>query len=712
MTELTWRHGPIRVLATDFVAMGPDLPRTAGGTESPGQYIKRFRITNEGNVPRRGHFGLYVQAEVNGGIGEPGLSWQDTDRTLLATNRGHGHANRKLARDATVEFALALDERGPVFCEPTGANEAMLLRPLQLPAGATVTVDVLVSGAFTGWRGDMGTFEHWLRPALAWFRATDLDRIEEATAAAWDDYVEPLPTLRFPRPTYGASLRRSALAAAIHCDAKWGAIATGFDRGLHAYCWPRDAAWTGGAMDRVGHPEIGRGVLDWLTRVRGKNRPYTYWCQKYTIDGWPEWETPAVDQTAIIPWVLERHVKRTGDMAFLTASWPLIEQAAAVCGGASGHPGLRLLDDLSLISSSGIWDNRFGAFLYSNACVVAGLRAASRLADALERPEPAERWRVLADRIWECGILGRCSGPHRSPGLVDPETGRFLDARRMSIRKGLWTDNPEWLVDISWGIDISLLGLVVPFGLLPASDPQMQATAEAILKHNVAEGAPSTLVRWGFDPAHPDPRMSPGEPHQHDPSSLATLWMARYLIQLGRETGEGSVWTRALALLDDILVRLCPLGLALRPGGRRGEDGSPRPTPVPGVWGLHAMLIETLLDLTGLDYEARARRLTLDPVLPPPWPKVGLSQPLRCGEVAYHLERPVGASSYRLVLETRLEHSVTLDVGITCPGLSELGFWNARPNSSPPQFDGSNGRVTWTLELPAGEVACEWSWGA
>jgi GH15 family glucan-1,4-alpha-glucosidase len=712
MTELVWRHGPIRVLATDFVATGPDLPRTAGSTESPGQSLKRFRITNEGSTPRQGLFGLYVQAEVNGGIGEPGLTWQDTEGTLLATNRGHSHTNRKLARDATVEFAIALDGRGPVFCEPTGAMEAMLLRPLVLPAGETVTVDVLVSGAFTGWRGDTGTFEHWLRPALAWFRAADLDRLEEMTAAAWDEFVEPLPTLRFPRPVYGASLRRSALATAIHCDAKWGAIASGFDRGLHAYCWPRDAIWTGGAMDRAGHPEIGRGVLDWLARVRGKNRPYTYWCQKYTIDGWPEWETPAVDQTALVPWALERHARRTGDTAFIAASWPMIEQAATVCGGASGHPGLRWLDDLGLVSSTGLWDNRFGAFLYSNACVVAGLRAAARLAEALEKPEPASRWRALADHIWEAGILGRSSGAHRAPGLLDPETGRFLDGRRVSLRKGLWTADPQAMVEVSWGIDVSLLGPVVPFGLLPASHPHMQATAEAILKHNVAEGAPSTLVRWASDPAHADARPSPGEAHEHDPSSLATLWMARYLVQLGRETGEGNVWSRALAFLDDILVRLCPLGLALRPGGRRGDDGSPRPTPVPGVWGLHAMLIETLLDLAGLDYDARARRLILDPVLPPAWPKIGLSQPFRCGDLAYQLERPAGSTNYRLTLEGRLEHDVTLDIGVTCPGLPELDWWNARPTGPPPQFDGSNGRVAWTLELPAGEVSCEWGWGA
>lgn len=710
MTELTWRHGPIRVLATDFVVMGNDLPRTAGGTESPGQYIKRFRITNEGETARKAHFGIYVQAEVNGGIGEPGLSWHDGDRTLLATNRGHGHANRKLARDATVEFALALDDRGPVFCEPTGPNEAILLRPVDLPAGGSVTVDLLVSGAFTGWRGDTGTFEHWLRPALAWFRGADLDKIEQATAAAWDDYVEPIPTLRFPRPAYGAGLRRSALVAALHCDAKWGAIAAGFERGLHAYCWPRDAVFAGGAMDRVGHSDIGHGVFDWLARVRGKNRPYTYWCQKYTIDGWPEWETPAVDQTAIIPWGLERHYRRTGDLAYLGASWPLVEQAAAVCGGASGHPGLRFLDDLNLVSSSGIWDTRFGAFCYSNVCIVAGLRAAARIATILDKAEAARQWNTLADRIWELGILKAVSPAGDGPGLFDSTTGRFLDSRRVSTRKGLWSDSKDSSVECSWGVDISMLGAAIPFGLLPANDPRMRATADAILKFNAASGAPNLLTRWGLDPNCPDTRSSPSESHQRDPSSLATLWMARYLIQLGRENGDANVWTKALSFLDEILVRLCPLGLALLAGARRAENGEYRPNPVPGVWGLHAMVIEALLDLAGLDYDSLSRTLVLDPALPAPWPHIGLSQPFNCGEVSYRLERPIGAGRYHLVVESRLLHDVTLEARVTCPGLRSLASWHARPNTAAPAFDPANGRLQWTHILPHGESTADWTW--
>ncbi|HEX8199427.1 MAG TPA: glycosyl hydrolase, partial [Isosphaeraceae bacterium] len=526
VTELRWRLGPVRVLATDFVVMGTELlPRTAGGTESPGQYIKRFLISNEGTQDRRGTFGIYVQAEVNGGIGEPGLSWQDGDRTLLATNRGHGHTNRKLARDATVEFALALDDRGPVQCEPTGPNEAILLRPLELPAGGTVTVDLLVSGAFTGWRGDAGTFEHWLRPALAWFRAAELDRIEHETAAQWDAFTEPLPTPHCPKPAYSVALRRSALVAALHADAKWGSIAAGFDRGLSAYCWPRDALAVGEALGRVGHPEIGRGVFEWLSRVRGQNRPYSYWFQKYTIDGWPEWETPAVDQTAMIPWALERHYRRTGDLAFVAEHWPMIEQAAQVCRGDAGHPGLRWLEDLSLIHSAGVWGSRFGAYLYSNACVVAGLRAAGRLAALLDKPpDLARRWQDLADRVWERGIAQPVPPDGQGPGLVDPESGRFLESRRLSIRRGLWCDRLE-AINASRAIDISQLGPAVPFDLMPAADPRVRRTAEAILRHNTYRGDPNALTRWAPDPDHPQDSFPPSESHRYDQSSLATLWM-------------------------------------------------------------------------------------------------------------------------------------------------------------------------------------------
>jgi hypothetical protein len=711
-TKLTWRYGPIQVLITDFVAMGDCLPSNAGREKSPGQYLKRFFIQNQGSEAEAAVFGVYVRAEVNGGVGDVGLSWHDIDQSLLAINRGHGHSNRKLARDATIEFALALDDRGEVECEPTGPNEAILFRPIELPAGATVTVDLLVSGAFTGWSGDRGTFEHWLRPALNWFRSANLDQVEQTTAREWDDFIEPIPDLSFPKPAYAVSLRRSALAAALHVDAEWGSIASGFDRGLSAYCWPREAVWVGNALVRLGHAAIGRGAYQWLNRVRHRHRPFLYWMQKYSIDGVPEWETPALDQTAMIPWGLERYYRQTGDRELVAAAWPMVEQAVKVCcGEPSGHPGLRMLEELNLISSAGNGDQLYGAFLYSNACAVAGLRAAARLATELGLEEPAQRWRSCADRIWDGGILTELvTGRSEGPAPAGSDSGRFLQARRLSKLRGLWTSHPDYLIDRSETLEITMLGLAVPFGLLPASDPRLARTAESILRINAAgKGDSNLLARTAFEPIEAGRGGSSGDPHEV--SSLATLWMVRFLIQLGRETGQGRHWTRALAMLDAILGRLSQLGLVLRSPGRGTESARRASNPGGIAWTLHAMCIDAILDLAGLDYDAVDRRLSLRPVLPGHWPQTGIKQSLPCGEVAYQLQRPIGGKVYQLRLGTRLDIPVTLQVDLTCPDLKELGPWQASSAMPEPSFETRTGRLGWSMTLPAGHGDWTWTWG-
>lgn len=710
-TKLSWRHGPVRVLQADFVAMGDCLPLNAGQERSPGQYIKRFFITNEGAESRPAVFGVYVHAEVNGGVGDVGLSWHEIDEVLLAINRGHGHSSRKLARDATVEFALALDGRGGVECEPTGPNEAILFRSLELPAGRTVTIDLLVSGAFTGWSGDRGTFEHWLRPALNWFRSTDLDAVEQETAGQWDEFIEPIPEFHFPKPSYAVSLRRSALAAALHADAEWGAIASGFDRGLSAYCWPREAIWVGGTLARLGHSAMDRAVFLWLNRVRHRHRPFLYWFQKYSIDGVPEWETPAVDQSAMIPWGLERHYRRGGDRELVSSAWPMIEQAANVCCGVpSGHPGLRLLEDLNLISSAGVGDQIFGAFLYSNAVVVAGLRAAARLAETVGMDAAAVRWRESAERIWSRGVLEELvSTRPGGPGRTEPEAGRFYQARRVSRLRGLWTDDPQNLVDRPETLGVFMLGLAVPFGLLPASDPRLVRIAESILRINAAlKGEPHLLSRPTYEPARAGAAAD-----QLEISSLATLWMVRYLIALGRETGQSKHWTRAVGMFDAILGRLSHLGLAVR-GLGRGPEVTSRPASDGGsAWRLHSLLIDTMLDLAGLEYDAVDRRLDLRAVLPGPWPQTGIKQVFLCGEVSYLLQRPIGGRVHHLQLETRLEHPVDLVVDLTCADLKELGPWQtSTPMPEPePSFDPRTGRVAWSLTLPAGSSCWSWTWG-
>lgn len=164
-------------------------------------------------------------------------------------------------------------------------------------------------------------------------------------------------------------------------------------------------------------------------------------------------------------------------------------------------------------------------------------------------------------------------------------------------------------------------------------------------------------------------------------------------------------------MIDAIVGRLGPLGLMLRSGGKGSEPAAIASSPGGTAWGVHAMLIETMLDLVGLDYDAVDRRLTLRPTLPASWQHTGTSSKLPCGDVAYRLERQIGSTIHRLTVNVQLVGPVTLDVSITCPGLPELGPWQANPPSPPPEFDPATGRVNWTIDLPPGESRWSFTWG-
>ncbi|MFO0908493.1 MAG: hypothetical protein U0794_09045 [Isosphaeraceae bacterium] len=290
--------------------------------------------------------------------------------------------------------------------------------------------------------------------------------------------------------------------------------------------------------------------------------------------------------------------------------------------------------------------------------------------------------------------------------------GRFLDGRRVSTLRAHWTNLPDYLIDRSTRLDVSVLSLVVPFGLLPASDARLSRSAEWLLQNRTVSGDPNAMARWTLEPSFENHHSS--KIHLQDADSLGTLWMARYLIQHGRETGQGRLWNRALAMLDGVIGRLQPLGLSMRtmaPAVDPASLGRMATSHTSGSWTLHGMLIETLLDFAGLDYKAVGRTLTLDPILPTSWAHTGLTQMFPCGEVSYRLERPIGGTVYQLSLRANLRHRVHLTIGVTCPNLPQLGPWQASTPGPEPVFRPRTGRISFSIDLPEGESSHNWTWG-
>ena len=343
MTELTWRNGPIRVLITDFVVMGDCLPRTAGGTDVARPVHQAVPDQERGDRAAAGPV-----RRLRPGRGQrrdrrarPELARRRPDAAGDQPRPRPRQPQARARRDRRIRRRARRPRRRPLRADrPQRGDPAPLARPAGGRDGHGRPAGQRRVHRLARRPGHVRALAP-PRPGLVPRRRPRPGRADDRRRSGTPSSSR-CPTSTSPsRPTPSASAARPWPRRCTPTP-HWGAIASGFDRGLSAYCWPREAIWVGGTLDRLGHPTIGRGVFRWLAKVRGQNRPFAYWFQKYTIDGGPEWETPAVDQTAMIPWGLERHYRRTGDLDFVADVWPMIEQAAAVCRGASGHPGLPL----------------------------------------------------------------------------------------------------------------------------------------------------------------------------------------------------------------------------------------------------------------------------------------------------------------------------------------------------------------------------------
>ena len=406
--------------------------------------------------------------------------------------------------------------------------------------------------------------------------------------------------------------------------------------------------WSGWAI-----PRSAAGVFQWLAKVRGQSRPYSYWFQKYTIDGGPEWETPAVDQTALIPWGLERHYRRTGDLDFVAASWPMIEQAARGLrrGLGASRPAL----------DRGPEPDQLGGDL---GPPVRGLPLLERLRRGrpprrrpawprlLEKPEPAERWEALAKRIWEDRHPGGGPGvrPGRGPGWSTPR--RAGSSRHGGSRPARPLDRAgpsAWsIARRRWRSACS-----APPSRSASCPPPTPGSLRPPRRSSASTPSAATPTSW---PAGRSTRRLPRRASAQRVAQPRRLQPGHALDgplpdPLGSETGAGP----ALDIGRWPCSTGCSAGSSrsgLMPGLRSAPEDSPRYIPgvASGVWGLHAMLDR---DHARPRRPRLRRRRTAPRPGPGParsWPHVGLTADVPLRRSSFRLERPIGGTVHHLSL--------------------------------------------------------------
>jgi len=389
---------------------------------------------------------------------------------------------------------------------------------LVIPPGSICKLTVYVAA---------GSTQEEAVAALEHARSLGYVRACERTAEYWRQYLAQTTPCPVDRADIRSLYERSLLTMKLLTDEQSGAViaAPEFDEhfsrcGGYGFCWGRDAAFIATAMDKSGLSDLASRFYDWALTAQSADGS---WQQRHYHDGRlaPSWGLQ-IDEGASILWGMWQHYLAWQNPQFAELAWPAVRRGA--------HFLLSKLDpETGLpLPSVDLWEERTGEHLYSAAAAYGGLQGAAAFAELRGDGELALQCRTAAERIRE-QIIDRCWNEERAAYLrglklqVDART--YEEALQAGKAGTIEVDSKGYRTYIlaeDPTLDVSLLGLCIPFGVLPADDERMALTADAIEAALTVPGV-GGLMRYEGDPYIGG-----------NPWILTTLWLCQYRIQQGR----------------------------------------------------------------------------------------------------------------------------------------------------------------------------------
>jgi GH15 family glucan-1,4-alpha-glucosidase len=654
----------ISVQQFDFAPRGISFPIDANGKALQGSLIKRMVLTNNRPVVETVQVYFYVDPAINGGdrydyafyntATNAAIFGDNTYR--IATNTGPIGFNQEYnpttfgsgyEKNVSIQFATAM-KSGPVGQAGTRAIEnwretssdngqGWIGTSVTLQPGVATEVAILMVGGFDSFAGADGLAQYnfQMAPVVNWFYNANLQQVQQQTDASWNQFLDSGVTVDLPDNSLDTLFERGLLATALHLDERMigqinpgtgqpfnaqGLIA-GFRNGAYPYVWPRDMAWAAVTLSRTGHTGIVDRMTNYLRDVTFRDFESWgrkgFWKQKYTTDGFVVWGAPQVDETAVVPWMVWYQYLVTGDKAYLDRNYEMVKDAAISSSQTSsvdpGRLNLRQAypgapSNQVLMYSNNVWEDQYDTFLMSNANILRGLADARFIALAKTSPNAGDA----------------SDFQNRYNGLLPGFFGKL-----------------DWDGEAT---DISLLGVVYPFYIVPANDARAAKIIDRIngvrRKFNNAHPTAEPLVRfageyindasdyvglvdryWG-DGYWGNPANGPT---RGGPWFLTTMWYGMYYnLRQDFTAGKGDV--------DNHLYRLKrtqdhtgPLGLGaeqMAPANSLlypGQSDFTLQTAWPNAWESMSFFVDAIMGFASYTPDAPGNTLRLAPKLPSGW---------------------------------------------------------------------------------------------
>jgi glucoamylase len=376
---------------------------------------------------------------------------------------------------------------------------------------------------------------YWIAAGTNYDEATRLNReviesgpdeLIEHTSNYWRDWIKPEFGSFGDLPRAVTDMfHRSLLILRTQIDNRGAIIAANdadminFGNDTYSYMWGRDGSFVAAALAKTGYPDICRKYFDFCAGLLSEEG-YLY--QRYNPDGslasnWHPWLVggEAVlpiqeDSTALILWALWIYYENSADIEFIRAFYERCVRKVA--DFLMAH---RDQDTNLPLPSYDLWEERFGVHTFTVAAVIAGLKAAANFAGLFNDASRAEDYDRTAEQMKEA----LCKH------LYHPGLKRFA---RSGSRIGRGYELNEV-------IDVSMLGLTI-VGVLPADDPRMVETAEAIKRELWLKTPIEGCARYQNDVYQRPHDRLPNIPG--NPWFISTLWLGECFIDRAKSVRE------------------------------------------------------------------------------------------------------------------------------------------------------------------------------
>ncbi len=341
-------------------------------------------------------------------------------------------------------------------------------------------------------------------------RKLDAEKELQNAKKYWKKYVKDHSSLTLEGSTYKEIIKniytRTILLFPLLTNQTTGGMSAAMEIdedftkcGRYEYCWPRDAIYVTKALDLLKmQKETEKFYKVFCKNTQSKSG---MWEQRFFTDGTlaPCWGYQ-IDETASIVYGVYDHYTRTKDKKFLKDNLKMLEKAVSFL---EKYTEDIVQDKKEMRVSYDLWEMHEGVSIYSLASIFSAFEAMQKVYDALEE-ELSENRLKQENIVKQKEIIEK-----QLKELKNYVLDRLYDEEKKSFVRN--TEDKK--------LDISILGITVPFKMFSPNEKKITNTIERInLNLRTYTGG---YLRFEDDHYTED-----------RPWVVSTLWMALYYLEI------------------------------------------------------------------------------------------------------------------------------------------------------------------------------------